>query len=106
VVPDSGVGVKRRPGRGAIGEVPERTFGLANSVLKDHPNVPTTPGVEWGAVVATSQIVVVVLAAIGLGAMEAVRRRNELFGYRSRPWSEAALMVLDAAKRSLPVPAT
>lgn len=77
------------------------TFGLTSSVKADAPNLPTTPGIRWGAVYTSSRDVVSVLAAVIFGTVEAYRRRNQLFGWSSQSWTETAARAMQAAKGSL-----
>jgi hypothetical protein len=77
-------------------------FGLTSSVSSEHPNMPKTPGVTWGAIVTSSGDVVSVLSAVIIGWVEAIRRRNSLFGWESVSWNGAAAGALDVARRSLP----
>jgi hypothetical protein len=80
------------------------TFGLADSVTRDAPDIPKMPGVTWGAVYTSSGQVLIVLTAVLVGIAEAYRRRNELFGWRSESWSRAFLNGLEVAKKSFPSP--
>jgi hypothetical protein len=77
-------------------------FGLTSSVTTDAPNLPSTPGVTWGAVHTNSLDVVASLTSVIIGTAEAYDRRNKLFGWASPSWSKTVIGALDAAKKSFP----
>jgi hypothetical protein len=78
------------------------SFGLTDSVTMDAPDLPTTPGVTWGAIYTSSGQVVSVLCAVTLGLGQSIDRRFKLYGWENPDWSGAFLEAIHIAGRSLP----